>query len=93
MMTDIKTEKLFGHVFCQIKIWYFFYFRKRIDVYNMISKIINKAGKFETHTKTKIQEKLEPFLEVCNISKVISPAVAEQTTPLSPKRPESPTGK
>ena len=59
----------------------------------MISKIINKAGKFETHTKTKIQEKLEPFLEVCNISKVISPAVAEQTTPLSPKRPESPTGK
>ena len=57
----------------------------------MISRLIEKAEKFETqsHYQSDIQEKLKPFLDVCNISKVDSPSGAEQTTPLSPKRPES----
>ena len=55
----------------------------------MVSRLIEKAEKFETqsHYQSNIQEKLKPFLDVCNISKVDSGA--EQTTPLSPKRPES----
>ena len=62
----------------------------------MVSRLIEKAEKFETqsHYQSNIQEKLKPFLDVCNISKVASPSPdAEKTTPLSPKRPESPTGK
>ena len=59
----------------------------------MVSRVIEKAAKFETqsHYESNIQEKLKPFLEICDISKVHSDA--EETTPLSPKRPESPTGK
>ena len=66
-------------------------FRKRYDVYKIISRIITKAAQFETHTK-KDPQKIQPFLEVCNISYVAPPSDVEQTTPLSPKR-ESPTGK
>ena len=60
----------------------------------MVSRLIEKAEKFETqsHYQSNIQEKLKPFLDVCDISIVASPSSTEQTTPLSPKRPESPTG-
>ena len=60
----------------------------------MVSRIIEKAALSETHSRANIPGKLQPYLEVCNISKVASPSPdAEITTPLSPKRPESPTGK
>ena len=55
-----------------------------------ISRIIEKAKKFETVSKKNIEQKLRPFLEVCDISKVNSPAAVEKSSPLSPKRPESP---
>ena len=58
----------------------------------MISRIIEKAAGYETHSRINIPEKLQPFLEVCNISKLASPPTsgAKETSPLSPKRPKSP---
>ena len=67
--------------------------RKRSDVIKVITRIIEKAAKFETHSQDqdKILEKLQPFLDICDISKVVSPSFgAEKFSPLSPKRPESP---
>ena len=59
-------------------------------MYRLISRIIVKAEGFEKLTQINIQQKLKPFLEVCDISKVASPSSdAEKTSPLSPKR-ESP---
>ena len=55
-----------------------------------ISRVIEKAKKFETLSKTNIDQKLKPFLEVCDISTVNSPAAVEKSSPLSPKRTESP---
>ena len=64
--------------------------RKRSDVFSIISRIIEKTAKFETQSRSKISDKIKPFLEVCDISKVASSSsVAEITSPLSPKR-ESP---
>ena len=54
----------------------------------VISRLIEKAAMFETHSQTKILEKLAPFLEVCDISVVSSGA--KKISPMSPKRSESP---
>ena len=61
----------------------------------MVSRLIEKATKFENQSQINVLQKREPFLDVCNISKLVSPASddAEQTNLLSPKRSESPTGK
>ena len=59
-------------------------------MFKVISRLIEKAATFETHSQTKILEKLAPFLEVCDISKVVSPSGAEKISPMSPKRSESP---
>ena len=57
-------------------------------MFKAVSRIIEKAAKFETRSQTNIVEKLEPFLEICDISKVVSPdSGAEKISPLSPKRP------
>ena len=63
--------------------------RKRYNVFSAVSKLIDKTSKFRTQSHVKIEEKLAPYLEVCDISIVKSPAV-EKSSPLSPKRPESP---
>ena len=59
-------------------------------MFSLISRIIEKAAKFETRSQTNIVEKLEPFLEICDISKVVSPSSGAEEIPPSPKRPESP---
>ena len=41
-------------------------------------------------TPTKVQELLKSFKKVCDISKTDGPSVAHTSTPLSPKRVESP---
>ena len=69
--------------------------RKRLDVFSIISKLTQKAVTFRTHSKVNIEKKIKPFLEVCDISKVDSPKSKdspdiEKSSPLSPKRPESP---
>ena len=65
--------------------------RKRYDVFKAVSRVIEKAAKFETQSHINIEEKLQPFLEICDISKVVSPSSgAEKVSPLSPKRSESP---
>ena len=57
----------------------------------MVSRIIEKAALSETHSRANIPGKLQPYLEVCNISKVTSPSYStEKTSPMSPKRTESP---
>ena len=52
--------------------------------------MIDKALTFRTHSQIKIEQKIAPFLEVYDISTVDSPAAVEKSSPLSPKRPESP---
>ena len=60
-------------------------------MYRIISRLIEKAFTFRTHSKVNVQDKLKPFLEVCDISIVVSPASgADKISPLSPKRSESP---
>ena len=66
-----------------------FFHRSRYNIFSCISKLIDKALKFRTHSHVKIEEKIVPFLEVCDISMIKSPAV-EKSSPLSPKRPKSP---
>ena len=60
-------------------------------MFRTISKLIEKALKFRTQSHVKVEEKLAPFLEICDISIVVSPSAgAEKISPLSPKRSESP---